>query len=62
MTLDDLEEEIERSMEDSQQTRANAVKAGHLDTASFHEGKSTAYMICLEKLRQYRLSSGAEYK
>lgn len=62
MTLDDLIEDIERSLEDSRNTKANAIKAGHLDTASFHDGKSTAYMICLEKLREYRLSSGAEYK
>ena len=59
MTLDELFEEIERSYEDSRQSRANAMKTGHLDTVSFHDGKSTAYLICLEKLREYRRSSAS---
>lgn len=60
MTLDELIEDIERSEEGSLQAKTNAIKSGQFDTATYHDGKTTAFRICLEKLRKYRLSSGAE--
>ena len=59
MTLDDLIEEIERSEEEAYKTVCNTKDER---SRTFHNGKTRAFRICLEKLREYRLSSGAEYK
>ena len=60
MTLDELFEEIERSEEDAIKEQKINADLKDWEGEAYHEGKSIAFRICLEKLRKYRLSSGAE--
>lgn len=60
MTLDELIEEIEKSLEDAEEQKKIAKEKRYGYIYDHQNGKAIAFRICLEKLREYRLSSGAE--
>lgn len=59
MTLDELIEEIERSEEEAFKSSLSENVKNSYDLV-YQQGKYRAFRICLDKLRKYRLSSGAE--
>ena len=59
MTLDELFEEIERNEKFAIKEQKIHAELKDWEGEAYHEGKSIAFRICLEKLREYRRSSAS---
>ena len=60
MTLEELIRQIEECEEDAIYWSEKYGMLNDNEGKTFHQGKIIAFRICLDKLREYRLSSGAE--